>query len=205
MKKFINISLILVLTTLISLTGVNNYIECQRELRNTEMLKILQDRRLDPISIKEDYKAKLEMDKKIAEKMKEIADFMNSDEYKEREYVRDLKEKHNIKADSYRIMTMELSYYSDLNCENGYGNITATGEVLTDGFVANNHLSFGTNVYFEGHGMKVVKDRGSDKYFNEVQKFDVFVPRQHGENDGEYYARVNKMGRDTVKGVIFYQ
>lgn len=204
MKKFVKMSLIIVMVTLVSLIGIDNYIDNQRDIRNEKMLKVLQEKRLDPVSIREDYKAKLEMDKKIAEKMKEIADFMNSDEYKEREYIRELKEKHNIKADNYQIMTMELSYYSDLNCENGYGNITATGEVLTDGFVANNHLSFGTNVYFEGQGMKVVKDRGSDVYFDEIQKFDVFVPRQHGESDDAYYARVNNMGRDRVKGVIFY-
>lgn len=204
MKKFVKMSLIIVMVTLLSLIGVDNYIDKQRDIRNEKMLKVLREKRLDPVSIREDYKTKLEMDKKIAEKMKEIADFMNSDEYKEREYIRELKEKYNIKADNYQIMTMELSYYSDLNCENGYGNITATGEVLTDGFVANNHLSFGTNVYFEGQGMKVVKDRGSDVYFDEIQKFDVFVPRQHGESDDVYYARVNNMGRDRVKGVIFY-
>lgn len=204
MKNNIKKILIIVMIAILAGFGFNKYKEVQREKENNRMLKILQEKRLDPVSIKEDYKAKLEMDRKIEEKKREIAEYMNSDEYKEREYVRELKEKYNIDSNGYQIMTMELSYYSDLNCENGFGNITATGEVLTDGFVANNHLSFGTNVYFEGKGMKVVKDRGSDKYFDEVHKFDVFVPRNHGESDSEYYARVNNMGRDFVKGIVFY-
>ena len=204
MKKFMKVSLMILVILGVSIFGVNKYIEEQRDLRNEEMLKILQEKRLDPISIKEDYQKKLEMDAKIEAKMKEIADFKNSEEYKEREYVRELKEKHGIESDNYQIMHMELSYYSDLNCENGYGNITATGEVLTAGMVANNDLSFGTNVYFEGHGMKVVKDRGSEKYFNAVNKFDVFVPRNAGESDDAYYRRVNNMGRDVVKGIIFF-
>lgn len=204
MKKFIKIILIVLVMLGVSLFGFDNYIEHQRDLRNEEMLKVLQDKRLDPASIKEDYQKKLEMDAKIEAKKKEIADFMNSEEYKEREYIRELKEKHGIESDNYQIMHMELSYYSDLNCENGYGNITATGEVLTAGMVANNDLSFGTNVYFEGHGMKVVKDRGSEKYFDAVNKFDVFVPRNAGESDDAYYRRVNNMGRVVVKGIIFF-
>lgn len=204
MKKFIKIILIVLVMLGVSLLGFDNYMEHQRDLRNEEMLKVLQEKRLDPVSIKEDYQKKLEMDAKIEAKKKEIVDFMNSEEYKEREYIRELKEKHGIESDNYQIMHMELSYYSDLNCENGYGNITATGEVLTAGMVANNDLSFGTNVYFEGHGMKVVKDRGSEKYFDAVNKFDVFVPRNAGESDDAYYRRVNNMGRVVVKGIIFF-
>lgn len=203
MNKFIKRLAVILLVVLVSAMGADRYIEHKREIANAEMLKVLQEKRLDPISIEEDYQKKLEMDAKIAAKIQEISDFKNSAEYKEREFVRELKAKHGIDSDDYIIMDFELSYYSDLNCENGYGNITATGEVLSPGMVANNDLSFGTNVYMQGHGVKVVKDRGSERYFNAVNKFDVFVPRNGGESDDAYYRRVNSMGRDIVKGIIF--
>ncbi len=98
--------------------------------------------------------------------------------------------------------TFELSFYSDLNCENGFGNITATGKTLEDGMIANNFLDFGTKVYIEGLGLKTVEDRGSKKYFNTINKIDVFVPRNYGESDREYYKRVNNLGRKNVDGYI---
>lgn len=98
--------------------------------------------------------------------------------------------------------TFELSFYSDLNCENGYGNLTANGERLSSGMIANNFLPFNTRVYLEGHGTKRVTDRGSHKYFNAVNKEDVFVPKNGGESVDAYYRRVNSMGRIHVKGYI---
>ena len=98
---------------------------------------------------------------------------------------------------------MEISYYSDLAIENSkYGNITATGKTLQNGMIANNHLDFGTNVYIEGEGMKVVEDRGSDKYFSTVAACDVFVPRVSGENNTEYFNRVNAKGRHYKQAYI---
>lgn len=98
--------------------------------------------------------------------------------------------------------TFEISFYSDLNCENGWGNITAYGETLSDGMIANNFLPKGTLVYFDGIGTKRVADTGSDKYFNAINKADVFVPRNYGESDNQYYKRVNNMGRKYVTGYI---
>ena len=100
----------------------------------------------------------------------------------------------------YEKHTFEIS----LNCENGFGNITATGKTLEDGMIANNFLEFGTKVYIEGLGLKTVEDRGSKKYFNAVNKADVFVPRNHGESDSEYYKRVNNLGRRYINGYILY-
>lgn len=104
----------------------------------------------------------------------------------------------------YEEHTFEISFYSDLNCENGFGNITATGKTLEGGMIANNFLEFGTKVYIEGLGLKTVEDRGSKKYFNAVNKADVFVPRNHGESDSEYYKRVNNLGRKYIDGYILY-
>ncbi|MGL5380400.1 MAG: 3D domain-containing protein, partial [Clostridium sp.] len=99
--------------------------------------------------------------------------------------------------------TMEISYYSDLAIENSkYGNITATGKVLEDGMIANNHLDFGTNVYIEGEGLKVVEDRGSNKYFSKITACDVLVPRNPGESSSDYYKRVNNKGRKQLKGYV---
>lgn len=149
-------------------------------------------------------------DKKMTEKIEimnnridELSDYIVSEEYMEIKYIDYLKNKYNIEAKDYIITTMELSFYTDLDCENGFGPVTATGKRLTDGHIANNQLDFGTNVYLEGYGMKVVEDRGSKKYFGDVSKVDVFVPRNNGETDSEYYRRVNDMGRVKVKGVIF--
>ena len=98
---------------------------------------------------------------------------------------------------------MEISYYSDLAIENSkYGNITATGKTLQNGMIANNHLDFGTNVYIEGEGMKVVEDRGNSKYFSTVAACDVFVPMVPGENNTEYFNRVNAKGRHYKQAYI---
>ena len=104
----------------------------------------------------------------------------------------------------YSKVTFEVSFYSDLNCENGFGNITATGKTLEDGMIANNFLEFGTKIYIEGLGLKTVEDRGSKKYFNAINKIDVFVPRINGESDSEYYKRVNSLGRKNIDGYILF-
>ena len=116
--------------------------------------------------------------------------------------INELSEKTGIDVSGYIEVTFEVSFYSDLNCENGFGNITATGKTLEDGMIANNFLEFGTKIYVEGLGLKTVEDRGSYKYFYDVDKIDVFVPRNYGESDGEYYKRVNNLGRKNMVGYI---
>lgn len=116
--------------------------------------------------------------------------------------IKELKQKTGLNVVGFQEHTFELSFYSDLNCENGYGNLTANGERLSAGMVANNFLPFNTKVYIEGFGTKRVTDRGSKKYFTNVTKFDVFVPRNGGESDDAYYRRVNNMGRKHIKGYI---
>lgn len=120
------------------------------------------------------------------------------------EKVNEIREATGLNVIGFEKHTFELSFYSDLNCENGYGNLTASGKTLSDGMIANNYLDFGTNVYIDGYGLKVVEDRGSYKYFNAVNKADVFVPRIQGESDSEYYKRVNMLGRKNVDGYILY-
>ena len=118
--------------------------------------------------------------------------------------VNELRDITGVDLIGYSKITFEVSFYSDLNCENGFGNITATGKTLGDGMIANNFLEFGTKVYIEGLGLKTVEDRGSKKYFNAIDKVDVFVPRINGESDSEYYKRVNNLGRKNIDGYILF-
>ena len=118
--------------------------------------------------------------------------------------VNELRDITGVNLIGYSKITFEVSFYSDLNCENGFGNITATGKTLGDGMIANNFLEFGTKVYIEGLGLKTVEDRGSKKYFNAIDKVDVFVPRINGESDSEYYKRVNNLGRKNIDGYILF-
>lgn len=99
-------------------------------------------------------------------------------------------------------MEFKVSYYTDLDIENGFGAINCLGEPLVDGMVANNILELGTEIYIPELGLKKVADRGSAKHFSDVNSIDVFVPRNKGESDSEYYKRVNDMGRTKIQGYI---
>lgn len=98
----------------------------------------------------------------------------------------------------------KISFYTSLGCENGgYAGITASGKRLREGMVANNCYSFGTNIYFKGYGLKEVQDRGANSVFGNYTSFDVFVPRNYGESDSQYFKRVNNMGVKTVTAYVF--
>ncbi|EMJ6828847.1 hypothetical protein M3F36_016680 [Clostridioides difficile] len=129
----------------------------------------------------------------------------NSSEYKLEIKRINLEKDLGIKIEKLIPVTWEVSYYTSLNCENSeYGAITATGEKLQYGFVANNHLKFGTKILVDGN-LKVVKDRGSNKYFGNSNAIDVFVPKLEGESDYKYYKRVNNMGRHYKEGYIIVE
>lgn len=153
-----------------------------------------------------EYHEKLMQEEIIEKKAKEIVEYMNSEEYKERELAREKKERISSmvgkEISGYQEVIFEISFYSDLNCENGFGSINALGEPLSEGMVASNRLAFGTQILLEGYGLKTVKDRGSEKYFYSYSKLDVFVPRNQGESEDSYYSRVNSMGRKNVVGYI---
>lgn len=118
---------------------------------------------------------------------KEWEQYKNTKEYKLEIKRINLEKELEIKIEKLIPMTWKVSYYTSLNCENSkYGAVTATGEKLRYGFVANNHLKFGTKILVDGN-LKVVKDRGSNKYFGNSNAIDVFVPRIKGESDYKYY------------------
>lgn len=131
--------------------------------------------------------------------------YKNSSEYKLEIKRINLEKELGIKIEKLIPIIWEVSYYTSLNCENSkYGAITATGERLRYGFVANNHLKFETKILVD-ENLKMVKDRGSNKYFSNSNAIDVFVPRLDGENDYKYYKRVNNMGRHYKEGYIIVE
>ena len=98
-------------------------------------------------------------------------------------------------------LTFYLSFYTDLPEHNGGWTITATGDKLTYGVVANNVWPLYTKIYLEGYGTMTVKDRGGAHFYNRY-RLDVFIPRKPGESNKQYTARIWSLGRKTVKGRI---
>ncbi|MGL4801885.1 MAG: hypothetical protein ACRC18_06440 [Cetobacterium sp.] len=176
-------------------------------LSNSEKEEMVKYQEYYPVNMLTKRRQELELEKQLNDsiemKRKEIVEYLGSNEYKKKQKIHELRNKTGLDVIDYKEYTVHLSFYSDLACENSiYGNVTATGEILSPGMVANNFLDFGTNIYMEGYGLKVNKDRGSKKYFNSIEKFDVFIPRNQGESDSQYYKRVNNLGRTTTKGYI---
>ena len=187
----------------ITVFGIKEY----NDYQNKQLINRIRNSEYNPqtmIEVKLQEKRKQEeMDNKIQKQKEELVEYIFIDEYKLREETRSLRLQRGISIDQLQPIMMEISYYSDLAIENSkYGNITATGKTLQNGMIANNHLDFGTNVYIESEGMKVVEDRGNSKYFSTVAACDVFVPRISGENNTEYFNRVNAKGRHYKQAYI---
>ena len=159
MRKVIIPAAIMLGITTFGINEYNNY-------QNEQLIDRIRKSEYNPqtmIEVKlEEIRKQEEMDNKVKKQKEEIAKYIGSDEYKLREETRSWRLPRGISIDQLQPIMMEISYYSDLAIENSkYGNITATGKTLQNGMIANNYLDFGTNVYIEGEGMKVVEDRGS--------------------------------------------
>ena len=107
------------------------------------------------------------------------------------------------KVKSVKKIKAKLSFYTDLDCENyqGCNGKTASGVRLYDGVVANNSMEFGTKIYFKGYGEYEVLDRGGaglDSWVN----FDMYIPRNYGESDENYFRRINNLGVKNVDAWI---
>lgn len=168
---------------------------------------------------------KNECEKKLNIQQKQIIDYKNKNtkletqvkdiKLKTDKEIKDLKSiNNNLKLNNEKLKkdrlsrggglskeTFVLTFYSSLNCENGYGAITCNGENLSQGMVANNVLPQGTKIHLENYGVVTVADRGGNN-FNNKYRLDVFVPKNEEESDYEYLNRVNNMGRIRVKGHI---
>ena len=188
--------IILVVISILALLSIDIYKEYQDE----QLIDRVRKSEYNPqtmIEVKlEEYNKQKELNNKVQEKIKEISEYISSDEYKIREETRKWRLPLGISIDQLQPIRVEVSYYTDLSIENSkFGNVTATGKELKQGMIANNRLKFGTKIYIEGEGMKTVEDRGSNKYFSKVSACDVFVPKISGESSSEYYKRVNQKGR----------
>jgi len=113
------------------------------------------------------------------------------------------KKKEEEKRNELEWKEFTLTFYTSLNSENSSaGPVTCQNKPLTPGGVANNVIPQNTNIYLEGYGQVTVNDRGSDKYFGVDNRLDVFIEREPGESDKQYYQRVNSYGVQKVKGYI---
>jgi 3D (Asp-Asp-Asp) domain-containing protein len=149
--------------------------------KHTDNYEMVQDLRLK--KFQELYeKQKSENEKKAEEKVKIEQQKINEPQWQE----------------------FELTFYTSLDMENyqNCGGITASGCKLFDGVVASNYYKLNTKIKLQGWGEVMVLDRGSNKYFNNDYKLDVYIPREHGESDSHYHARVNKMGKIKTNGIV---
>ena len=104
--------------------------------------------------------------------------------------------------DGKKEINFELTFYTSLDCEEGYGAITSTGEPLADKMLlASNVYDIGTQIYIENYGVLEVQDRGGSE-MDIANRLDIYLPRQQGESDAEYKNRALQYGRQTAKGYI---
>lgn len=120
------------------------------------------------------------------------------EEIEKAEYIEDVEEIEDV----IDYKNFEITFYTSVDCENGFGPITSTGEPLADTMLlASNVYDIGTKIYLEGLGELEVKDRGGSE-MNSSHRLDVYIPRQIGESDYEYRKRAFSYGRQTVQGYI---
>lgn len=151
------------------------------------------------------YKKQYEMSKKINDKIKEISEFKNSKEYKDREVhvklLNDLRNKTGIDIDDVKEVDFELTYYTNLPSENGGYTVTCTGKPLSGDIVANNIIPQQSKIVL-GDRLVTVADKGAESIFSVEDRLDVLAPRLNGESDESYLNRVNNLGRVEIKGYI---
>lgn len=122
-----------------------------------------------------------------------------------------IQENHLLTEDmDYKEIDVVLSFYTDLNCENGFGSIDAMGNTLVDGTIAiPREIPLGTQFTFEEYPNKLFigTDRGSKKHIritsDNVYRIDMFIPRPSGYSDSEYHEYVNNMGKLKTKGRMY--
>lgn len=136
----------------------------------------------------------------INNKIQEISDYMNSEEYALREKKHDIEEQTGLDIESIKDVDLKLTFYTSLPSENGGYTVTCNGKPLEGNIVANNTLPQGTKLLINGT-VYTVADRGSSRFDN-PNRLDVLVERQPGESDSQYLERVNNKGVAHVGGYI---
>lgn len=108
---------------------------------------------------------------------------------------------------------VEISFYTSLVEENTVlGGIDAQGNPLVWGTLAvPRSVELGTKFEIEGYEGTtfVARDRGSVKHIrikeDGTYRIDLFVPRKQGENDSQYWTRVNNYGKIKRKAKMFIE
>lgn len=107
-----------------------------------------------------------------------------------------------------------VTYYTSLGVENGgWENLAARGDELKQGMVATSaEIPFDTKFSLPNIGQVNVSDRMAvwavekrkADHGQDTIPVDVFVPRNDGESDEDYFNRVDKMGVNVVEGTVDY-
>lgn len=113
----------------------------------------------------------------------------------------------------YIDINVEISFYTALVEENTYlGGIDAQGNPLVWGTLAvPRSVKLGTKFEIEGYEGTtfVARDRGSVKHIrikeDGTYRIDLFVPRKQGENDYQYWKRVNDYGKIKRKAKMYIE
>ena len=131
-----------------------------------------------------------------------------NEKMKER-YTKIVHKEENDEKNNYIEIDCILSFYSCLNCENGYGNVDAQGNKLKFGTIAiPRELELGTKIKFDYFGDMIFTgtDRGSENHIRITEdgtyRIDVCIDRPNGYTDNQYLQYVNNMGKVETKGYI---
>lgn len=140
-----------------------------------------------------------DLEKRFNDNQKEL-NYYKSDEYVESIKLSKMSNATGLNVKDYYKENFKFTYYTALPSENGGYTVTCNGKPLRDGIVASNYYPQGTKLYIGGR-VYTVADRGSSR-FNSPNRLDVFVGRQGGESNSEYFKRVNNMGTKTIEGFV---
>ncbi len=140
---------------------------------------------------------------------------VSANDYRDEEEINQIAmDRYNIEEskEKYIEIECELSYYTTLNCENGYGAIDAQGNKLKFGTIATpRSVPLGTEFEFDVFdGVRFIgTDRGSTKHIritkDGIYRIDVCIERNKGESDSEYWNRVNALGKTKTKGKMYIE
>ena len=119
-------------------------------------------------------------------------------------------ERKEKESKKYIEINCELSFYTTLNCENGYGAVDAQGNSLKFGTIAiPREINLGTKFSFDYFGDMIFTgtDRGSKNHIriteNGIYRIDVCIERPNGYSDYQYWEYVNNMGKIKTKGKMY--
>ena len=110
-----------------------------------------------------------------------------------------------------KTINIEISFYTDLIEENSHlGGIDAQGNPLIWGTIAvPRSVELGTKFEIKGYEGTtfVARDRGSIKHIrikeDGTYRIDMFIPRQNGEDDDQYWLRVNNLGKVKTTALMY--